>query len=286
MDDDVQLAAETLPGPGSVTWRRFARAPGVLLAGTGLLLQVAHPVVGAGVLEHSDFRRRPWTRAWRTHLSTLRFVYGMGEGAHAEGRRLIEVHKGIKGVDSAGRRYHALDPHAYAWVHLTLARFMVDTAALFGDPLTEPELAQMWREFRMIGLALGLKEQHLAPDWAAASAHFDAVVRDTLEANESTRDVLEALTAPAKPSRFLPDPLWKLLTLPAGRVLRLTTVGSLPPVLRQRMDLTWTERDERSLARLARVVRAVDRRLPEPLRYPPLAYGVIVRERLRRRRAV
>lgn len=283
MDDDVQFAAETLPGPGSVTWRWFAATPGVLLTGTGLLLQVAHPVVGAGVSQHSDFRRRPWTRAWRTHLSTLRFVYGMGDGAQAEGRRLLEVHKEIKGVDSAGRRYHALDPHAYAWVHLTLARFTVDTAALFGDPLTESELDQMWCEFRAIGLALGLKEQHLAPDWATACAHFDEVVRDILEANQSTRDVLDALIAPARPSRYLPSPLWRLLTRPASRVLRLTTVGALPPVLRERMNLNWTERDQRELTRLARAVRAVDRRLPEPLRYPPLAYSLILRARLRHR---
>ncbi|PRX45421.1 uncharacterized protein (DUF2236 family) [Prauserella shujinwangii] len=280
---------EALPGPGSVTWRHFAAAPGVLLSGTGLLLQVAHPVVGQGVLDHSEFRHRPWRRAWDTHLSTLRFVYGMGHGAHAEGRRLREVHRNIKGVlngpGAPGRRYHALDPKAYSWVHLTLARFLVDTAATFGDPLDDVELEQMWREFRAIGRALGIRPHHMAATWAEAEELFDRTVHETLEANQSTADVLAALTDPASPSRLLPRPLWRLLSRPAARVVRLTTVGTLPPVLRERMNLTWTERDARNLDRLARTVRAVYRRLPEPLRYPPIAYSLILRARLRQRGA-
>ncbi|RBM12577.1 DUF2236 domain-containing protein [Prauserella sp. PE36] len=283
MDDDTMAGAGELPGPGSVTWERFAAAPGVFLAGTGLLLQVAHPVVGAGVLDHSEFKEKPWVRAWRTHLSTIRFVYGMGQGAHAEGRRLLELHKGIKGVDSEGRRYHALDPEAYAWVHLTLAKYMVDTAAWFGEPFTDAELERMWREFRAVGLALGIKPQHLAPGWKAAQSHFDEMVNSTLEANRSTEDVLAALTHPKKPWPLLPDPLWKVVAVPSGRLVRMTTVGTLPPVLRERLGLPWTDRDQRRLERFARTVRAMYRRAPEPLRLAPLAYGVVLRARKRAR---
>lgn len=283
MDHEVAGETQQLPGPESVTWKHFAATPGIFLAGTGLLLQVAHPVVGAGVLEHSDFRRHPWRRAWNTHVSTLRFVYGMGNGAHAEGRRLLELHKQIKGVDQRGRRYHALNPQAYAWVHLTLAKFMVDTAATFGTPMTESELETMWTEFRAIGAALGIKGRHLPATWRQTEELFEKTVHDTLEANQSTTDVLQALTRPTKPSRFLPDPLWWLVATPAGKLVRLTTVGTLPPVLRQRMNLTWTERDQRRLELLARLVRGVHRRLPEPLRYAPVAYVIMRRERKRDR---
>lgn len=284
MDDASRPGQDSLPGPGSVTWEHFAAAPGVFLAGTGLMLQVAHPVVGAGVLDHSEFKDRPWKRAWETHLSTMRFVYGLGGGAHAEGRRLLELHKDIKGVDRTGRRYHALNPEAYAWVHLTLARYMVDTAKWFGDPMTDEELEQMWQEFRAIGLALGIKQHHMPPDWASADAYFDEVVRTTLEANQSTTDVLTALTEPKKPIRYLPTPLWKLFAVPAGSLVRLTTVGTLPPVLRKRLGLSWTDRDQHSFDRLATLVRAVHRRAPGPLRYAPLAYGLMLRERLAQRR--
>src|SRR3989440_9384676 len=47
-------------GPGSLTWR--VNREGVLLLGGGaaLVLQVAHPLVAAGVEEHSNYREDPW----------------------------------------------------------------------------------------------------------------------------------------------------------------------------------------------------------------------------------
>jgi uncharacterized protein (DUF2236 family) len=47
-------------GPGSLTWR--VNREGVLLLGGGraLLLQVAHPLVAAGVAEHSNYREDPF----------------------------------------------------------------------------------------------------------------------------------------------------------------------------------------------------------------------------------
>lgn len=279
-------AAETdpdllLPGPDSVTWRHFGQNPGLFLAPTGLLLQVAHPVVGAGVLEHSDFKAAPWKRAYRTHISTMRFIYGMRPGPQPEGSRLWELHKSIKGVDTSGRRYHALNPEAYAWVHFTLAQFMVDTAHRFGTPLTPDEKERMWAEFRAVGRALGISARHMPADWAAAQAWFDDVVQNRLEANESAYDVLDAVSDPAKPVALLPTPLWNLVAGPAGKLLRLTTVGSIPAALRERLGLCWTETDERRLRRFARLVRGAMRVLPEPLRFAPLAYAALVRERKR-----
>lgn len=268
-----------LPGPESLTWRHFGQNAGLFLAGTGLLLQVAHPVVGAGVLEHSDFKGAPWRRAYRTHLSTMRFVYGMRPGAPAEGDRLRELHRSIKGVDSRGRRYHALHPDAYAWVHFTLAQFMVNTAELFGDPLSAPEKERMWAEFCAIGRVLGLREAHMPDSWTAAQEWFRDVVASQLEANRSTYDVLEAVSNPARPHWLVPGPLWRFLAAPSGALLRLTTVGTMPVELRQRMGLSWTSADQRRLRRFAGLVRSTTRLLPEPLRFAPLAYRPLVRER-------
>ncbi|MEV4673812.1 MULTISPECIES: oxygenase MpaB family protein [Actinomadura] len=52
----------------------------------------------------------------------------------AETDRLREIHKGIKGVDAAGRRYHPLNPEAYLWVHATLYHGMVDPVRLRPPP--------------------------------------------------------------------------------------------------------------------------------------------------------
>ena len=64
------------PHPGTVAWRRASDARLLLAAGYALLLQVSHPTVGAGVSEHSQFRRDPWGRLLRTLDYTYTMVYG------------------------------------------------------------------------------------------------------------------------------------------------------------------------------------------------------------------
>ena len=52
-----------LYGPASEAWRLNREA--MLLLGAGpraLLLQIAHPLVAAGVADHCDFRTDPWRR--------------------------------------------------------------------------------------------------------------------------------------------------------------------------------------------------------------------------------
>ena len=61
-----EMSNAGLFGPGSLTWR--VNREGVLLLGGGraLLLQVAHPLVAAGVAQHSNYREDPFGRLYRT----------------------------------------------------------------------------------------------------------------------------------------------------------------------------------------------------------------------------
>src|SRR4051794_41832280 len=84
----------------------------MLGAGPALLLQVAHPTVGAGVAEHSDFQRDPWGRLFRTLDFVNMIIYGGPEGAMQTGRAIREMHKRIKGTKPDGSRYHPPAPEA------------------------------------------------------------------------------------------------------------------------------------------------------------------------------
>lgn len=264
------------PGPGSLTWRLVGDWRGLLCGGRALLLQVAHPVVGAGVAEHSDFRADPWSRLARTLTSTMTFAYGGPVGAPAEADRLRALHRTIRGTDERGRRYHALDPEAYAWVHLTLFETTLVVQERFGRALSPADQRRLYAEWLAAGRLLGLREGQVPPDLAAFRRYYDRMLADRLEDNRSVRDVLAALADPARPP-WWPGPaaLWRPAGAAGGRLNTLVTVGTLPPVLRDRLGLAWSARDERRLARFAALVRAVAPRVPGRLRHHPIAWRAI-----------
>ncbi|UGY94479.1 oxygenase MpaB family protein [Streptomyces gobiensis] len=255
------------PQRGGLAWRFFGDTRCMLVSPQLLLLQVAHPVVGAGVAQHSNFRAEPWPRLWRTLLSLSTVVYGGQRAAEAEAKRLVEVHRTMKGVDDRGRRYHALNPEAYHWVHATLVKGAVDAHQLFGTPMTEQQREGYYREMRNVGRIWGLGDHHLPEDWAAFSTYYDTMVDARLELNQSVRDVLDELKRPQKPPVWwVPNLLWRPFAAIASHYALLVTIGGLPPVLRARFGLDWTPKQQRKLRRFARLTRFLMALVPPPLR--------------------
>jgi uncharacterized protein (DUF2236 family) len=258
-------------GPDSFLWRVGFPRTSVLLAGRALLLQVAHPTVGAGVRDFSRFRSDPWGRFDRTVTSLLTQLFG-GAAAGIEAGRLRERHRHIAGTGFDGRPYRALEPAAWAWVHLTNADTMLTFHERWGHPLTPDEQERYWADWRQAGLGLGLAPGDLPGDVAGLRARVEDMVASTLGANEALRQVLEtlALEEVPPPRRLFPVPLWNVLR-PAGRSLLLdTTVGTLPPALRATLGLTWTADQQRRLERTAALVRTASAGVPDrALHYPP-----------------
>ena len=257
-----------VPQPHSILYRYGDDARIMAAAGYTLMLQVAHPVVGAGVKEHSNFRAEPWKRLMYTLDYVYAVTYGGPERAAAAGRHLRERHKSIKGVDSQGRRYHALDPTAYAWVHATLFNAVVVGHERFGRPLRHDQVVRLYGEYRALGRIIGVREQDLPADHADFQPYFDAMVNDVLEDNETVHDVLASLQRPTTPPiPMLGDRAWKGLRVPIAQILRVATTGLLPPVLRERLNLRWTATQERELRALGALSRATTPVLPKRLRH-------------------
>ena len=77
----------SLFGPDSITWRVNREAVLLLGGGRALLLQIAHPLVAAGVAAHSEFERAPLARLRRTLDLTLTTVFGSAAEARTSGSR-------------------------------------------------------------------------------------------------------------------------------------------------------------------------------------------------------
>jgi uncharacterized protein (DUF2236 family) len=254
-------------GPDSITWRRASDSRTFFAAGYALLLQVAHPTVGAGVAEHSRYKRDPWARLFRTLDFTNSLIYAEPPVAAAAARRIRSLHTQIKGIKADGSRYHALEPHAYAWVHATLFEAIASAHARFGRPLGNDQAEAFWVEWRRLGRLLGVRDRDLPATYAGFRRYFTAMVIDVLEDNESVHGVIDSLNEFASPP--LPwylAPSWKLGGPPVAIVLRLATVGMLPSLLRQRFGLAWTLRQELELRVLEAASRASAVLTPPSLR--------------------
>jgi len=154
--------------------RRINRESFLLLGGTAaLLMQVAHPLVAAGVDQHSDFRKSPVRRLVRTVDTTLAIVYG--ERATAEGalKRIGRSHAPVRGQTADGRAYRARDPQLMLWVQATLVLTSLRWYEAVMGRLSERERDSYWAEGKFFAGALGVPE-HLFPATYADLERYEA----------------------------------------------------------------------------------------------------------------
>ncbi len=251
---------------GTAAWKYFGDFRDALLAEQVLVLQVAHPVVAAGVRDHSDYAADPWTRLMRTVASLSIYVYGGESGARVEAARLRALHRTFTGI-ADGRRYSALDPAAYAWVHATLVKAPVDAQRFFGQPLSISELSEYYAQMRDIGRMLGVRERDLPRDWAEFERYYDAMVAG-FGGNPAIEQLFETIRTTPKPVKWLPDSWWR--GLQRGQMFLVR--GTLPPSLREALGLQWTDADQRRFERFSACVRIASTPIPAWVRTAPMRW--------------
>lgn len=254
-------------GPGSETWR-VGRERVLLLGGqAALLLQLAHPLVAAGVAEHSDFRRRPLERLRATLGATLAVTFGDRRQAEEAARAVASTHGRVQGFlqeDAgpypAGTPYRALDPHLALWVHATLVEVALDTYERFVRPLGEARRARYFEEGKRFAALFGVTEEVMPRSYRdfrryVASMLEGPALTVTEEARALAREVLRPRGGPAL-----------VAVAAAGRV---AAAGLLPARLRAAFGLPWGAADRAAFASLVRSVRLALPLLPGEFRYWP-----------------
>jgi uncharacterized protein (DUF2236 family) len=246
-----------LYGPGSEAWRLNREA--MLLLGAGpraLLLQIAHPLVAAGVAEHSDFRSDPWARLSGTLRSYLRIVYGTADVARGEIRRLNDMHRGIRGdvVDPGvrrrhGGRYSALDPELSLWVHATLVDSTIAAYDAWLEPLSREQQARYYEETLPVGRAFGIPASRLPADLDAFEAYLDHMLGPDgpIEVGDAARELADAILHPPLGPAVAAAGWPFTLLAPAADAIPASAYGwlfwpsidLLPPVVREGYGLPW-----------------------------------------------
>lgn len=251
-------------GPGSLTWR--VNREGALLLGGGraLLLQVAHPLVAAGVSQHSNYREDPFGRLYRTLDTVTKIVFGSTEVAEEAAARLHRVHTRVTGRADDGTPYEATDPELLMWVHATL----VDTSLLVYEtyigPLTPHEHERYYEEQMLLGEKYGVPQGRQPQTWREFQEYFDDVVYNgTLEVTDALRDVAGASLHPQLPVPFVGRP--------AIEYVNLVTAALMPEWLRTELGMPWGPRRARLHTAQRRVIRRLIPVLPSLLRDFPMA---------------
>ncbi len=231
--------------------RRVSREPAVLFGGgCALLLEVAHPLVAAGVAEHSDFQRDPFGRLQRTLAAVTALAHEPRDAALAAARGVARAHERVHGrLDAAvgpfaaGTSYHGRDPELVLWVWATL----VDTAlAVYRDfvgPLDVFALAEYHRDQRALALLLGAPADRTPGDPDSFRRWFDDMIAgDTLTVGAAARAIARAVLGSPGVAR--------------GPV-RLITAALLPERLRRDFGIAWDDDRQRRYQQLVAGVRAL-----------------------------
>lgn len=220
--------------------RRLGNSPVTPFLGGGaaVLLQVAHPLVACGVVEHSGYDRNLWLRLARTLRALYLITFGDRREAEQAGAAVQAVHARVHGRTREqlgsfppGTPYSASDPELMLWVHATLVHSSLAAYEHFVQPLTSEEKECYHEEMNLVARIFGTPAEALPGNYREFCAYFQTEMHnETITVTTPAREIADVILAAP-----LPTPL--RLLAPAHR---LATVRILPPKLRSQYGLRWT----------------------------------------------
>ena len=251
--------------PAAAISRRI-NAERLMLVGwlRALLLQIAHPLIAAGVAEHSTFRGSASASLSRLH-QTIAAMLAITFGSVEQRERAIEGIRGIHrrvhgtlaapcGAFPAGTRYSAEDSDLLIWVHATLVESIVLVYEQLVAPLTPAERDRYCADSADVAVELGARADAVPRSWEAIRRCLDdGYASARIAVGPQARTLASMLLSPVRSRLARP------LVVP---MLSLLAAGQLPAHLRAQYGLPWNRRRARRFARLIALVRLARRLMP------------------------
>ncbi|MEU4316140.1 oxygenase MpaB family protein [Nocardia sp. NPDC024068] len=252
-------------GDDQFDFRPYIDGAAVLGAAANVIMQLAVPGVGYGVLESpvdsGKLTVHPVKRT-RTTLTYLAVALLGSPDERTAYRTAVDTsHRQVRSTAQSPVKYNAFDRNLQLWVAACLywgARDLRDRMG--GRP--EPELEEViYRHSARLGTTL----QVPADMWPADMAAFDRYWAENLARTRIDPPVREMLDEIVD-LRMFPRPVQWL----GARFNRWVTAGLLPPHLRDEMGMRWSARDERRFDRMLRALGRIWAVLPVPVRNFPI----------------
>ena len=248
---------------------------GLLAGAANVIMQLARPGVGYGVLESrvesGRIDRHPIKRARTTFTYLAVSAQGTPEQQAAFRRAVNRAHAQVYSTDESPVAYNAFDPALQMWVGACMYKGIVDIHKIFVGEVDDEVAAQLFEE----GIALGTMLQVPGDMWPADQAAFDRYWQESVanvHIDDAVRDFLWPIAAGRIRGARLPAAVQRKL----DDVNLLITAGFLPQRFRDEMRLEWDDDKQYRFDRLMRRIRKVNNVLPPFLREFP--FNVLLKD--------
>jgi uncharacterized protein (DUF2236 family) len=253
---------------------------GVLAGPANVIMQLAWPAVGYGVVESKVDSGAVMKHPIKRTRTTFSFIAVALLGEDADRRAYREAvntsHRLVRSGPESPVSYNAFDPTLQLWVAACLYWGTIDLIEKLHGPLDHDLADELYRHCAYFGTTLQVPPDRWPADRAAFADYWSAGL-EQVAIDDTVRGYLRGLVDLV----FLP----RTFQLAFGPFNRFVTAGFLPPVFRDQMQYTWTAGQQRRFDRLLRVVGWLDTVTPQPVRAFP--FNVLlrdVRRRVRQRR--
>ncbi|WP_321872736.1 oxygenase MpaB family protein [Burkholderia ubonensis] len=251
-------------GPESVSWQVHDDFPAMMVGGIrALILQALHPVVLAGVLEHSIFRQDMRGRLARTAQFIAGTTYGSARDADGLIDHVNRIHRDIAGTTAEGRPYAATDPALLTWVHAAEVSSFLDAHLRYVNPrLTRADQGRYLAETAKVARRLGATDVPESREalqaymngqrgsLVASGRMHEAIAQLATQPDASASERLTMRIFLAAAIRLLPPWISAMLGEPLTTLVR----GFPEPAMRASSGLLrWAIRDSAGMRAHARV---------------------------------
>lgn len=248
---------------------------GLLAGPANVIMQLARPAVGYGVLESrvesGRVDRHPIKRARTTFTYLAVSTTGTDTQKAAFRRAVNGAHAQVFSTEESPVTYHAFDRDLQLWVGACLYKGVVDVHRLFVGEMDDETADRLYLQGRALATMLQVPESMWPADRAAFDRYWQASL-DDVHIDDTVRDYLYPIAASRLRGMTLPGPLQRR----SEALALLITTGFLPQRFRDEMRLPWGPDQQRRFDRLMAVLRTVNSVSPTFVRQFP--FNVLLKD--------
>src|SRR5678815_759315 len=258
--------SKPLFSPKSVFWRVNRELACIFAAPRAVLMQIAHPLVAAGVAEHSQFRKHRFARLYRTSMAAAAITFGSRDFALRAVRTINQKHQVVHGVLKAkvgifpaGTPYDANDPELKLWVLSTITDSTLYVYELFVSKLSRQDREEYYADNLRVAELFGIPQRIVPPTYDDFRTYFDRTMESgAIQVSDEAKGIYDALFA----------------RTPGGLLLfagSAPSIALLPERLREEFGFGWKSRQDGVWHRIPALCRGLRRFTPSVLCAHPAA---------------